>query len=497
MIKPGRPTHRDVPRPHERSASSPFPPPAHSTAGAGELTRRGALAAAGAALLTAGCPRPTPDNGGFGTTSSDEEALPKLRLAVVDDVPLADAIIRQWTARASSELEILNLTAAELRERESLSTDAVIYPSGMLGELAKKRMVAPLDDDAMDDHALAQNDIFPLLRLRETNWGEKVYAVPLGSPVLSVLMQSEPGREPPSSWQQYAELAEAAAGENRPESWVAAAEPLGGHWAAEVLLARAAGYARRRDTLATLFDSQDMTPLIASPPFERALTELAAVARNAPQSLQWTPADAAAAVIEGRCGMTLSWLGPQQPAGEKAAPIIVGELPGSRDAYDRRRGEWVRRKTDNEGRVTLLGVAGRMGSVTRLAAYPREAFRMLALVCSGDWSRRIAPASAATAPFRKSHLANAEPWAPNFPELARQQAEVVERSLSRSDWLFSPRLAGRGEYLEALAERVRAAATDSQSPAEALADAAQAWREISERRGLDEQRQSYRESLVR
>ena len=61
-------------------------------------------------------------------------------------------------------------------------------------------------------------------------------------------------------------------------------EPLAPGWAGNVLLARAAAYAKHRDYYSTLFDKDSLEPRIATEPFVRALTELVATRQTRSKS---------------------------------------------------------------------------------------------------------------------------------------------------------------------------------------------------------------------
>ncbi len=456
------------------------------------LSRRNwMLGAAAAGLTCAGCPSSSRQD----VPSAVPEGQPPLRLAVIDDSSLADAILRQWKARADADLEVVKLTRAEVADRKTLSTDGVIYPCGLLGELIEKNWLSPIDGESLVGHALARTEIYELSRLRETNWGDDVYGVPFGSAVLTLAYRTDLIPEAPATWSEYA--AAAALATNGDSAVSGALEPLGGRWAAEVFLARAAAYARRRDAMASLFDFKSMAAILATPPFERALNELVAIAKKSPVCLEMTPPDTAAAIFDGRCGMTLTWLNGQTMPPETTVPVAFAEAPGAREVFDQRKQKWKVRPSSIPGRVTLLGVAGRMGSVTRLSSHPREAARALSLLSSADWSRRISPESTATAPFRSAHSAHTAAWAQHVdPVCADSYGEAVEASLRRADWVFSPRIPGRDDYLRSLAEGVRAAVGGVGS-SEALSQVCSDWDEITAGKGLESQRKAYKDSLVR
>ena len=137
------------------------------------------LGLAALSLAVCGCPGTSPPAADQGSTA--EPATP-LRLVVVDDPGLAEAVQRQWQARAEGELEVRKMTSEEICDprRKRLAADAVIYPSGLIGELAERGWIAPLSDDALNSPEFARRDIFDHLRQHEIMWGEQTYAAPSG-----------------------------------------------------------------------------------------------------------------------------------------------------------------------------------------------------------------------------------------------------------------------------------------------------------------------------
>ena len=277
-----------------------------------------------------------------------------------------------------------------------------------------------------------------------------------------------------------------------------------------------------------------MEPRIAAAPFVRALEELTAAAHAAGDvkiQLGLTPAGVRREFGKDHAAMALGWpaaadLSPaiatpdavpngSHPAARIASPAIVGfvELPGSPEVYNPRDQQWQRRATDIEPYVPLLGIAGRMGSVIEAqvavggvvgreserppTAKAEAAFNLLVWLTTKPWDRQICPASPATTLFRRSQIAEAgrwvEPWI--HADAAHQYADVEARSSSRQQWLIAPRLPGHAEYMAALDEAVRRAVAGELTPQNALATAADRWREITARHGLEAQRTAYAHSL--
>lgn len=471
------------------------------------------------AVAMCGCPAaplPPPEE-------TDVPAAVPLRLIVVDDLELGAAVQEQWNARAEGELEVRHLSSQEIADprRKRLSADAVIYPSGLIGELAERDWIAPLTDEALGMPEFARRDIFDHLRQRETVWGDQVLAVPLGSPPLMVIYRPDVFEklelQPPETWQQYTALCErlSRAGEQLADSqgvaagWRSVAEPLGPGWASQVLLARAVCYARHRSYFATLFELPSLEPQIASPPFVKALEELVAAARHGgPDADQLAPHDVWRLLRSGQCALGLTWptaadaaadAASDASAKESSSPVLLAAArwPTSRQAYHVGDGQWQAREAGETGQITLLGISGRLGSVIKGSARALAATSLLVRLSGAEWSRDVSPRSLATTLYRSSQMPNVQTWTGESfsTEAAATYAELVQQSLRQTLTVDSIRLPGRARYLDALDQAVYAAIRGERPPAEALREAAQQWREITADIGLEEQRRAYWRSL--
>ena len=476
-------------------------------------------------LLLAGCPRPE--------SVSDEKTAARplegmqLRLAVVDDPYLASAVRRvtgEWNAQTGSELQIEELTEKDLVDADALPADAVLCASHLLGELAERQRLAPVPARILRD--AEWGGIFELLKLREAAHGDRIMAVPFGSPVFCCYYRPDLleklGRRPPRTWAEYQELAEllegrGERGEGQPtknsplplgegqgvRAWCGAIEPLAPGWAGLVLLARAAPYAKHRDNYSTLFNIETMEPLVAGPPFVQALEELVAATEFGPADpFRYTPSEARTAFWSGRCGMALSWPTAAEEweeiigLGTRSIPVGFCELPGSRRVFNLGSRVWDTR--DDDPRVPLLAIAGRLGVVNNAkSAKTDAAFQLLLWLSDSRMSSQISATSPATTLFRRSNLKSPSQWVENLvtPLAAVQYGDTTEAALNHEQWLGALRIPGRAEYLAVVDEAVAAAVRGEQSPLDALLQADKKWREITDRLGLDRQRAAYRHSL--
>lgn len=435
----------------------------------------------------------------------------RVRLVVVADPQMAATIepLRgEWTTQTGADFQLRRITEEELAAARQLAADAIICPSYTLGTLAEQGLVGPIPEGLLDDDAGDWSEAFELPKLREAAWGPEIHGVALGSPVLTCYYRAdlleELARPPPETWEDYHRLARlladrgrAAAAEGAP--WSGALEPLGPGWAGLVLLARAAPYGKHRDNYSTLFDIRTMEPLIAGPPFVRALEELVAGAKlGSHQQTAFDPAAVRKAFWQGQCGLALSWptRAAEVPAGE-AIRVGFAELPGSREVYNVGSGSWEFRAEEEEHRVPLLGVAGRMGVVTADSAHRDAAWQLLLWLSGEQLSGQVCASSPATTLFRNSHVASPQQWVekPVSSAAAGQYASLTKAALQRRQWLCAPRIPGRADYLAALDEAVQAAVRGTRSPGEALRGAAARWREITRRAGRAKQRAAYLRSL--
>ncbi|HEX5446192.1 MAG TPA: extracellular solute-binding protein [Pirellulales bacterium] len=453
--------------------------------------------------------------------AAGQEKLPwegvRLQLVVAEDGGLAEAIGRlrgEWRGSTGAELEVRATSEDDLLAAEALDADAVICPAADLGELVQRQWLAPLPSSVSTSDDLSASEVFEADKTHDACWGSTSYAVSFGSPVFVCMYRADLlkklDRQPPQSWQEYQELAvllndaEQLGLAGDAAGWSGAREPLGSGWAGLTLLARAASDAKHHNHYSALFDIETMTPLIASPPFVRALDELVAASRLSPNAQPLDPAAVRESFLQGRSGMAISWLAPrasQQPTGQGEAggqvALEIGftELPGGSDVYNPKTRHWEQRRESRH--VPLLGISGRIGCVSAKSTHHDAAWQLLAWLSGPKWSDRVAAESAAVTVYRRSQLNASEQWVDVSigGPAALEYAEVVERSLNADEGLSAPRIPGRRRYLEALDQAVAQAVRDETTSQAALDAAAAAWAEITAELGLERQRTAYRRSL--
>jgi multiple sugar transport system substrate-binding protein len=428
-----------------------------------------------------------------------------LRVLVVDDAPLGEAIQREWHSRTENHVSVDAVSREKLAEASRLPGDIIVFPAALLGHLVERSLIRPLGEPLLASESVDLQDIFPLIRRDEIRWGHKTYALPLGSPQLVLAYRpdlfSQLDLKPPATWDEYQAAAVKLADRSRQgdadQPWRAAAEPLGAGFGGAMLLARAAGYASHPDQTTPLFETPNLEPLIAGPPFIRALKELVASCRTAELPPIDSPTMAMAELLAGRCAMAIGWPGSQPlPSRRDVVKVAFAELPSSSDVFHFRRGQWEPRRLDQDERVPLLGIAGRFAAVTSSSAHASAAEGMVGWLSGPEVSSRIGSASSGATLFRASHRSFLKQWVGSLPaDSAQQYFDVVQKTQSRARSMSSVRLPGSDRYLAALDTAVQRAVVDGQDPEESLPAAADDWRRITAELGLQAQRSALSHGL--
>ena len=440
-----------------------------------------------------------------------------ISILVIDDPPLAAVVQRQWQARSTGDVKVVQATSDKMFSGDTkITADAIIYPAGMLGELVERDLIQVVPDSVLDNEKLNRRDVLTFERGPLVTWGSDVYAFSFGSPNLTLMYRRDIFEQlnisPPKTWDEYQEVAKRLSDPTQlkelqlpPDAeWSATAEPLARGWAGQLLLARAAAYARKRSRFSTLFNYQTMEPLIDREPFVRALDELVEAANLAPENhSELTPEAARQEIMQGHCAMALSW--PVREPGAtgdeetQSDPISISfsSLPGATEVFNFTGNSWDDRASTDETTVPLAAIAGRLGSVTTNARNANGAFSMFIELTGSSLSREIASRSQFTTLFRTSHLSRPEAWVASTmdADATQQYADVAYAENSRLSWLFSVRIPGRTKYLNALDAAVEQAKSGETTSSEALESAAKRWREITAELGIEKQRTAYANSL--
>jgi hypothetical protein len=225
-------------------------------------------------LAFAGCPARIP--------LEDVPAAPvkPLRLWVVGQPAVAEAIEREWASRSGDQLTVEQVPADQFLTRQQIPADAVIFPANALAMLAERDLLLPLDDSFLNAPEIDRPDLSLQARDRRGVWGRKTLALSFGeSPLVLVYNRNAfelLGVGPPQTWDELHKLFA-----NYPPQELHAqlpalglVQPSSPGWNARLLLARSAAYLAQRESSRTFIEYDTLRPLINSPPVVRALEQI-------------------------------------------------------------------------------------------------------------------------------------------------------------------------------------------------------------------------------
>ncbi len=434
-----------------------------------------------------------------------------LKVVVIDDPALADAVKNEWAAQNEAGLQTLTYTSEQFLEliRQQQWTeraDAILFPSPLMGELIERRLIAKMPKRVIADERLGLNDIFPLLRHQEMRWGRTLYAIPLSNSLFSLAVHSSlPDIDQESgfsTWTAFHDWLASSPVPADPQTY-RLVMPLKGEWAAHGLLMRAASYVCQNGQISTYFDFRSLQPMIDQPPFVRALRELAGDARLGPaEQLDWLPADAQAAFDRGQALAILSPLGANRTDAasdeEFVSKIQFLRLPVADQVFQYSDGNWSDRTGDDEGQpVPYVGFASRMGAVFQGSRRQHAAWTLLLHLTSLQSSERVGCAAEYPGPFRGLQR-DAQPcWMGSAvpTRAAEQYFSLVAESLRQRNGLVAMRIPHQEEYLKSLSSAVRDVVSEKATAEDALTKVAADWDEMTERIGRPTQRSAFKADL--
>ena len=347
---------------------------------------------------------------------------------LITDEHLAKAVeslSEDWFAQTQSKLIVLPVSDKAVLEMSSLDADGAILSSHLVGPLAERDALAPLPRDELLSAEARWETFFERCRAPEASWNGQIVGVPFGGPVFTLYYREDLfeklGKTPPSTWDEYLDLAAFLHDRENlenlvpasPMPWCGTIEPLESGWAGLVLLARAAAYRSDSQAAENLFDPRTMEPRIAEPPVVRALTELAAAGEYGPKyPTTYTPERAREAFWLGECAMAVSWptaAAPLSGIHQGKAVANFAELPGASEYYDPAGDAWLARD-EAPGRIPLLGVRGLTGVVSKASSRREGMTELLLWLAAQPWNPPPGAASPKTTLYLDSQANSAESW---------------------------------------------------------------------------------------
>lgn len=463
-----------------------------------------------------------------------------LTLGAVGDSEILAGIEAQrgeWTASREGDLELAQQSVDPSDPSGAAAFDAIVFPGWEMGNLIDRELLEQIpnavvlppqqsakadenrhgDDD--EEEGYRYQDLAPAFREKAGKYGPDRYALPIGGSALvlayrldvfqdeaNVAAAKEAGieLEPPATWEELDAIAGFLQdrdwdGDGSPNFGLAAA--LGGDAegvANATFLARAASLGWHRDQYSFLFDSDDMAPRIASPPFVEALKAITSWKEVGPPGAE--AFDIAAARLAFSKGEAAMLIDRAEKAAEWSGGKLIGvaPLPGSNRVYEPLRKIWEESSSINRPTYLLRGGGWLVGVRKGLDEAKREAAFDLALyLTEADVATRVgAERTFPMLPVRSSWMGRGLPDPSSAPDVdPRLWSDAVSRSLLTDRALPGLRVPDADGYLADLSQGRIDAISGAKEADEALGDVASAWIERSQRHGPKRQLWHYRRSL--
>lgn len=305
----------------------------------------------------------------------------------------------------------------------------------------------------------------------------------------------------PATWPELQEIARYFHGQKLPDG-----QPISG--LAEVTVSdallgnyfikRAAPYAKHPQVKGGFyFDLATMEPLINTPGWVEALKDFVAAQDLYPKGGQTMSFfDAIKTFGRGNVVFSDSWDDPFVEAMEPDNPLrnkVAAALsPGSRKVWNRKTGQWDAFANVNYAPYIVYGWTG---GVARSSAQQQAAFDFLGFYANRkNHQSDLHIGRFGMNPFRQSDL-DERLWVERAgwdPTVARSYVQTLEAQSRSRNRVLDLRILRGQEYVYLLSVGVYRALTGRATPQAALDDVAQRWKQLTQRVGVDKQREAYR-----
>ena len=390
-------------------------------------------------------------------------------------------LITAWNATSEQPIEIQTVTANELLTN-SRSTDVIIAQGLLMGDLQELEALTPFPDAVAQATPFGRDTLLEGLIQQDSAWGSQLYGFPLAASLPCIWIGND-SVQPPTTWSEYQSLIESLPAGH-------AAEPLADGFAVDTYLNRAATLTGSE----WLFDPQDMSPVIESAPYVRALAELVEARKRYPQE-RLQPTQIWELLASGNLDIAVT--SPPVPlteAGLQAGTLFrMSPNPKSDEVY---MSDW--RPANDFTPYRSLGSSAYFLGVSSGCRQTSVARTFINWIASGEGYYEFRRATGGL-PVARQFSAEAEEMERIGQTLVLEGgvddyrnwfADLMQRGALRP----SLRLRGSEEYRSVLDAAVIRAVEGEQTPEEALSQASQQWQAITEKLGVKTQLSSWRQA---
>lgn len=439
---------------------------------------------------------------------------------------------QEWAKAHGARVEVIELPLTSMYERvmTDLITggnqyDIIQYPSFWKGDIMGGGFAYPLDEFIKQDDP-GWNDYLPVYRDRLSKWGDRIYGLQIDGDVWMFGYRNDLLSHPdekkafkakygyelgvPQTWQQFLDVAEFF---NRKKGEKLAGKTLANDFYGSELILKRGGGMGSVWTFLTIFgsylktphvydggiyfDPNTMEPLINTPAGVQALEVMKKAAdrrRSGPGGLDVDWSTFGVDFSAGKTMMGIAWpdLGPFSLDPKRSN--IIGDagfavVPGAEKVWNVAAKQWE--TVEKPHRAAPLAWGWTL-VINAKARQPRAAYDLIKYMVTGERAKAyaISPDDGLD-PFRKSLFSDqdvlkAYKTIPTFIPALQESLTVGVPDL------MIPRAVA---YYDALEIAIDEALRGKKSPQQALSEAAQRWKRITDEAGREKQRANYRFAL--
>lgn len=399
--------------------------------------------------------------------------------------------LRSFLDDLQPEWQLESGAAAQFVESPT-AADVLVIPLTDLGEVAGQMILRKLPDEVYEPNPESPRDWPFAIRENLCQWGNVQCVVPLSVRTFVLLARTDLvpniSADSVATWEDVNALLSESGTEGEPKPPLLLVPDLLTYW-----IARATPYVRAPGSFAFFFDPWDGTLLVDSPGFRKGLQEALAtrstvkvgplsefVEGDIPFAL--VPTDALWAVFSV-----------QSPV---AGKVEAYPLPGSREYFDHKEGQWASAE-DKVHRVTWLD--GAVAVVNADSDVAEAATAFVQFVAGPDISLRgVVDPLASLGPFRLSHFRRTSAWADagwNVQAMAALFA-CVQDALANRVCVEQLQVRGSRQLLQIARDLLETAWSSEAPVAEEITETIkEQWQSEIEKIGHDKVAEDYRRSV--
>ncbi len=467
------------------------------------LRRRDWIAGVGCVVATLGC-RPERRDAASENPSTPTRTDVPLRVLWMGTQADADVLQRTWGSISEQPLDIHliepirapaavdapddpTLSSSQEFIRKAATSDVLLYPVSMMGELVTAKRIMPLLLDTAppvnsENKANEQESIFarseeedlPVSLRMATSFASEQMATPLGGDLPSLILSEGFSDTPISTWDQYTELVHATGGK--------CGEPTAAGWAGAMYLWRLA----RSIQSTWLFDRETLEPLLAQPTYVAVLQQMRdAVQKTSPEFQSLAPGEIYQRILKGQMRAGIGFPEASGATGDDSttdAVMTFVSLPSSESAASSASAENAYRQSRPRSMVDPFMLVGSMAASCRQTA---AADGFLGWLTGGQGSEPLYRSIA-------SFVDVATPASPSSVDMAERYRAWLSDQLSGQAFVPTLQLAGAAEYYSVLDTQVRACVLGDASAETACETIRDQWRSLHRKHDQASQKRMWR-----